>query len=251
MASEPINYFRDEAPGDSLQENVENEKLKLLRLVAEHGTTGQRIYDEAARRTRASSTEGAKAATTKSTAVPISVISEVARDMDRTVQVFDDILEESARAAEEDTVRRQSIEAIYKDAVAGDLSLEKAAQDQIDAYNMSLRKGGRGRGFGRPRGSVPSAGPTVAASFLEHTPEAVPGFDQDYYDRTGVAAPPPSLEAAARAVAEQAGDPYLGRTGQYGPGGNQLAPAPYQDPAKRATSGPRKGGGGGGSSLRR
>lgn len=200
MAETPINYFSEGSPGKGLSEGVEDEKMKLLRLIAEHGTTGQRIYNEAASRVRKERASGVEKATKGAINVPVGTIAEVAQEFDASLSLYENIIEDNARAAERDRVRRQSIEAIYKDSVAGDASLEANAQTMIDRFMEDQARARRGGGGGGG-GGLPARPTTLPAGYFDHDPTRVIGYDPDYHAATGTAAPPVSLDRLADAVA--------------------------------------------------
>jgi len=230
MADKPTNYFT-EGPGKGFKEGVEDEKMKLLRLIAEHGTTGQRIYDDARRET-ATQRNADKASIAQ---VPEDAIRSVAAKYERSLSLFDDVLADNARAAQQDTVRRGSVEALYKDMVAGDASLAQNAQDGIDNFMKAQSgrgRGGGGRGRGGSRnGGVPyGGGPMIPEAIIDGIVGA--SFDSVHANRAG----------------SQAGD---GRHAIEGPGGHSLSP--QGDPEKPFTDGGtfdrsgRSGRGGGGN----
>ena len=171
----PVNYFADGSPGKGMAENVEDEKMKLLRLMAVRGSEGIAIYDEAKARVRAGSDQDQGAAVSaKGVTVPDTLIEETKRNFDQSQQVFRRIMDEQATAARADDVRRRSIEAIYKDSVVGAIPAERGlAQSGIDDYLKSLADAKKGRGGGGGGGGR-GAGvygdyfdePTIDASFL-------------------------------------------------------------------------------------
>lgn len=172
-----VNYFAEGSPGKGMAANVEDEKMKLLRLLATRGTEGIAIYQEAAARTNSSADQSRDASMAAGgAAVPATVIEETKRDFDQSQEVFRRIMAESAQAARADDVRRRSIEAIYKDSVIGGIPAEQGmVQDEIDDYLKSLadaakaRRGGGGGGGGRgssSRGGFVEPEPTLPESFL-------------------------------------------------------------------------------------
>jgi hypothetical protein len=193
-----VNYFTEESPGKGMAANVEDEKMKLLRLLASRGQEGIAIYDEAANRTNAA-TSGSKgeALNAAGVTVPQGVIDETTRNFDQSQAVFRRILAEQSQAARIDDVRRRSIEAIYKDSVIGAAPVEAAGmQREIDDY-LKAKRAGSGGGGGDSMGPGYVDEPTIDASFL--TPVDVEGL-------TPVASYAPNRSAGAR-ILDMALDP--------------------------------------------
>ena len=168
MAETPTNFFKDEAPGASLRESVDDEKTKLLRLMADHGSQAQTIYDEAQRRTQASQAGATQraAGSTKNFQVPPALLREVEREHSAFLDIYNEALAGAATEERRQQQRAQSIEAVYKDSVIADQELlaEQAQQDIEDFLDRARgRRGGGGRGGGgrsgpaRPEATIPES----------------------------------------------------------------------------------------------
>lgn len=158
----PVNYFADDTDGKTLTASVEDEKLKLLRLVAKLGSDGDKIYKEAQDTARGS--EASAIAAVGDIHVPEALLKETGEKFATSLDVFDKVIARQAEQAKARNLRKRSIEGLYKDNVSADQgALFDDAQRGIDAFANRGRGGGGGGGgsgydtsFGQIEATLPA-----------------------------------------------------------------------------------------------
>lgn len=146
----PTNFFDNEA----FSESTKDEKLKLLRLIADHGTEGQRIYDEARTRWGARDAETVAGVPGKQVGggVPANLLKEVETEYQVSQQVYRDVLAQAQVATKNAEYRQHAANAMYADLAAGDEGVLWQEQNRdiedFNAERAALRAAGRGGGGG-------------------------------------------------------------------------------------------------------
>lgn len=167
------NFFDESS---TFKSSIGHEKRKLLTLIAEHGSAGHNIYEEA--KARATTSKSGDIATLDSD------IEELTTKYKASQRVFDEALTAAQEASAAENQRRSLAETIYKDSIAGDASLADEAGDMIDDISGSgggggRGGGGRGGGGGGMSGFGPGQGGTVPLGFFDPPDlnESWPGFE--------------------------------------------------------------------------
>lgn len=158
------NYFNQD-----FANSIDSEKLKMLKLIADHGAEGASIYDEARAR------QGGQAAANTSAATKgannDAAVQQVAADFQRRNALYNRILQESADQSRQAYADQGAQTAIYKDSVGGDYSNRLAADYDIATANeqaaaaAAARRATRGSSSGF--GLAPAAAATIPASYFD------------------------------------------------------------------------------------
>ncbi len=178
--TEPIKNFFS---GDATKKNIKEEKAKILRLVAEHGTRGTQIYREAQRRAVGQRVADTGQAEKGGISVPQALLDEVNQEQVQQFKAFNDQLDQAAQEQQAHFDNVATSEELFHEGAVGDAAnLERLAQERITQFNeqdaaavrRSRASGSGGSGFSTGFLDAPEPTITVPVDFLQTTPNQDP-----------------------------------------------------------------------------